>query len=335
MRDRMIKYKPQVLRWSVVNPDGSIAQAGEQHNLLLSGYKDLALTYGFSGGGTAPSGLATYAVVGTGSSDPVPTQTTLDAEVARTANSPGGDAYILSGPNTFDLRYIREFPAGTFNGVQLREWGFSPSGGLNNPLMSRELFRDPTGTPVVVTVGSSQSLRFEYVVRLQLAPATPVAASVTLSGIGTLTGKAFLQHRENSSPATFNILALPEMMVLGKTSGTYYYAGQSSSGTFVLAVHLWDRDPPLAEQNPDLNIYGAYKLLSGYNPRVAYSRETAPISFSPSEANFTVHAISLSLFYWAGAYYYQGGYIFLIDSGQEFTKDNLHTLTIDSFAMSW
>lgn len=333
-----VAYEPQYLHWQVLNPDGSVAQEGEQHNLLLNGYKDLVATYGFVSDQVG-RGLARYAVVGTGSSVPNPVQTGLDAELARTANSPGGDTIIEVSNGVYDLKYVREFPAGTFNDAALSEWGFSPSGNTGGPLMSRELFRDPSGNPIAVNVSSTQKLRFYYYVRITLQPVTPTAASLTISGVGTLTGLAYLQSSSYQDPQyRLSILALADMIAAGKTYGYYTWAGQYDTWYRYVGVHLWDRDPPAAFLNGDFGLYGSQVTIGGYTLS-GYSRSTNPVAFDPTKANFSIHAISLSLYkpYLSAAPYkrYHGGFIFLIDPGQEFTKDNLHTLTIDSFTMSW
>ena len=337
-----VSYEPQYLHWQVVNPDGSIAQEGEQHNLLLNGYKSLVPTYGFVGQDSfvvkqnlRGKGLAEYAVVGTGSTAPDPTQTTLDAEVARTANWTKEDSVLIVSDGVYDLKYVREFPAGSFNDTPLTEWGFSPSGTPGDPLMSRELFRDAAGNPISVVVSNTQTLRFYYYVRVTLSPNTPQPASVTINGIGTLTGQAFLQRATAGGDYPAGPLELANAIAMGLTNPTTYktnYYGSYAMAT-VIQEGILKATLGTAFTSQTYSPSRATKTAS-YNPPGPNSRSTQPIVFSANEAVATIYGFILGM-YETTNYVMTGRYVFLLDAGQEFTKDNLHTLTVDPITLTW
>ena len=339
-----VSYEPQYLHWQVINPDGSIAQEGEQHNLLLDVYKSLVPTYGFTGGGewgyrsNPLRGIANYAVVGTGSSAPSPTQTALDAEVARV--SPGWgwtqDSVEVVADGVYDLKYVREFSPGTFNDTPLTEWGFSPSGTSGDPLMSRELFRDASGAPITLVVSSSQTLRFVYYVRATLSPVTPQPASIAISGLGTLTGQFMLQRYTYGGTYQKGPLLLADVFARADGGSNLYYY-QDTGGNYSTGV-----TPQLGvlRATTDMLFTSATRSPSRtthspvYNAPGANSRTTRAEVFSASEAVGTVYGFVYGL-YTPNDYNLIGRYVFQLDAGQEFTKDNAHTLTVDSFTLSW
>lgn len=335
-----IHYEPQYLHWRVVNPDGSIAQEGEQHNLLLDVYKSLVGAYGIIGADAyaygKAYGLAGYAVVGSGSSPPAPSQTGLDNEIARIGptNSRNLAGISIVSDGVYDLHYIREYPAGTFNDAPLTEWGFSPSGTPGDPLMSRELFRDASGSPTTVIVSSSQKLQMHYYVRITLQPTTPQPASISISGIGTLTGQGLLQRwaldpAYASGPLTFaDNFARAIASSIIHNEGPYQYRTGINAQIGVL------------NQATDLTFDSSISSPSrstktpGYNSASANGRPTIPVIFNATEAVSTIYGFLIGL-YDPGYYTLFARYVFLLDAGQEFTKDNAHTLTIDSFTLTW
>ncbi len=119
--------------------------------------------------GTGINGLINYLAVGTGSSEPYYTDTTLNAEVART-NFNGGfgdeDAMVGSGDlvEYWRRRRMRVFTEAQANG-KLTELGFfySPSGGT---MWNRQLFRDELGNPTTITKTSEDQLRVTYEYRI-------------------------------------------------------------------------------------------------------------------------------------------------------------------------
>ena len=136
-------------------------------------------------GGARISDLINYLAVGTGSSEPSYTDTTLNAEVART-NSNGGfgdsDAMVGSG----DLvEYWRRIRTRVFTEAQananLAELGFfsSSSGGT---LWNRQLFRDELGNPTTITKTNEDQLRVTYEYRVY-PPWDDVVQEIEVNGV--------------------------------------------------------------------------------------------------------------------------------------------------------
>src|SRR5690606_11810156 len=120
-------------------------------------------------GGTGISSLINYLAVGTGSSEPNYTDTTLNAEVART-NSTGGfadsDAMVGSGDLVEYWRRIRTrvFGQNEANG-NLAELGFF-SAAQGGTMWNRQLFRDELGNPTAITKTNEDQLRVRYEYRV-------------------------------------------------------------------------------------------------------------------------------------------------------------------------
>lgn len=133
-------------------------------------------------GGTRISDLIDSLAVGTGSSEPSYTDTTLNAEVART-NSNGGfgdsDAMVGSG----DLvEYWRRIRTRVFTEAQananLTELGFFSGGTMWN----RQLFRDELGNPTTITKTNEDQLRVTYEYRVY-PPWDDVVQEIEVNGV--------------------------------------------------------------------------------------------------------------------------------------------------------
>jgi len=136
-------------------------------------------------GGARISDLINYLAVGTGSSEPSYTDTTLNAEVART-NSNGGfgdsDAMVGSGDlvQYWRRRLTRVFTEAQAN-ANLAELGFfsSSSGGT---LWNRQLFRDELGNPTTITKTNEDQLRVTYEYRVY-PPWDDVVQEIEVNGV--------------------------------------------------------------------------------------------------------------------------------------------------------
>jgi hypothetical protein len=290
---------------------------GEQHNVILTQtYDTLIAQYGFLT-------LGNYAVVGTGSTTPDPAQTGLVNEVARTNadTSPpqSNDAEPTPGQTVFTR--VREFTEAQVGGRNLTEWGFSPAGTPGNNLMCRELFRDGSGNPVVLTLASDQRLRLIYKYSLNYTPAigTTQNVSINISGIGVKTAKLFLSR--------YN------------WTGTYYLdhivlLDQWSSGYGVEIDHavLSTAVTPGPEASP-FNAYSDELLLDtlGFT-LITRGRKINARTFSASEANRTWYGLVLV----RGGRYYERGVVFLaLDPGQQFTKNNQYKMVVNEWVLTW
>jgi len=138
-------------------------------------------------GGTGIGNLINYLAVGTGSSEPNYTDTTLDAEIART-NSNGGFADLNEMVGSGNLvEYWRRIRTRVFTEAQangnLAELGFfsAASGGT---MWNRQLFRDELGQPTTITKTSEDQLRVTYEYRVY-PPWDDVVQEIEVNGAPT------------------------------------------------------------------------------------------------------------------------------------------------------
>lgn len=305
-----------VCTWQLVQDD-AVVQQGTQHNLLLDSGLDNIGTYGL----VDPY---EYACVGTGTSDPVVSQTALDAEVARTLTRPSGysDNPQYQSPGIYILEIVREFSEASIANQNLTEWGFSPvaTGGVG----VRERFRDDQGNPVTLTPDGSQKLRLTYEVTVTLTPTSPTPCSFTVTGVGQATSAG--------------VDAVEGNYTLRRTSDTY------------------DTDIGLLERilrfgNPFLHILNESGTSLGYaddverdyTPSARFAAEPYVVgSFERRTGEVTVGATE-----YTGAIRYLGvgssngfafreiGHVTELDTTHIITKDDLHTLSIDGPLISW
>lgn len=143
---------------------GVIKQELQFKNLLTDSCLN-GIGSGLFSTGIGPTGF-THLAVGTGASTPSFSNTTLDAEIART-NSNGGIVDVLGSNASPEYGYVRRtrvFTTAQANG-NLRELGFfnATSGGT---LLNRALFRDSAGNPTTVTKTNQDILVVIYEWRL-------------------------------------------------------------------------------------------------------------------------------------------------------------------------
>lgn len=171
------------VEWAVLDADDHVISEGKCPNMILDGGLEFFCSYG-------PKGARGYLAVGTGSAEPVVTQTLLGAEVARTS-SPDGltvtDTFTQDAVSvTTVTRVVRVV---TFaQAYNITEYGFSPTSGANTALAIRELFRDGTGTPVPISVQAGQKIRVTH----SLTLVTSVGLSdvnFTVTNLGVMQGK--------------------------------------------------------------------------------------------------------------------------------------------------
>jgi hypothetical protein len=163
-----------------------------QYNLVVSRngqqvsetgwFDNLILDAGLDKIGNAATGVINYAQVGTGTTAPANTQTSLSSYLASTSSSiSGASSYTNEGsPNyrtthTFSLAFAQGAVVGNISEVGVG-WQ-SASGGL----FSRALIVDGGGSPTTITLTSIDQLTVFY--RLRIAPPiTDGTGSVTLGG---------------------------------------------------------------------------------------------------------------------------------------------------------
>jgi hypothetical protein len=293
-------------------------QEGEQHNLILTQtYDTLIAQYGIIE-------LVSRAVVGTGSTPPAATQTGLTNEVSRTGNVATGYSqyqYTRIADGVADILAAREFTEAQVGGQNLTEWGFSPENPAGPNLMCRELFRDGSNNPVVLTLASDQRLRLLYKMRITVGPVTPQNASINISGIGVRTGKVVMRKAEDLWSDQFLDIntanGFAKQADIGGTGGGNVIIGESgiNATTYYNDTNVW---------------WGNIQKGIGYQAYVANSRQrkSQPVLWNPSEANITIYGVGLGR--WAKA-----AVIFRFDPGQEFTKTNLYKLQFGEWTLTW
>lgn len=127
----------------------------------------------------AATGIRHYLAIGTGSTAPDVTDTTLDSEVQRTASagtfSVGGTTtgYEGSGASRICYAEYRTTRAPTMTADRnLTEYGFSHLSAAGGALNIRELFRDELGDPVTISLLNGKTLKLDHTLRMEL-PASP------------------------------------------------------------------------------------------------------------------------------------------------------------------
>lgn len=153
-----------------------VKQRLEFKNLLT----DVALNS--LGAGTWSLGnLVQYMGVGTGSTVPAVTDTTLVSQVARTNFNQGFADVSGFGPsNTYVYyRIVRVFIETEANG-NLTEVGMFQTN-VAGTMFTRQLLKDGTGTPTVITKTSADQLRITYEYRLAV-PITDNGGTINISG---------------------------------------------------------------------------------------------------------------------------------------------------------
>ena len=361
------RIRPQWLHWQVgryrerlsFGPGGEgkariwvPEKEGEQHNMILNQFYDTLIPqYGFIG----PS---QYAAVGTGSTPPDPSQTQLASEIGspssprRTNSVPSGESNeieALATDGEYNIRRVFEFSEDQVGGLNLTEWGFSPVSSYNGPLMTRELFRDGLGNPIVLTLDTDQRLRLIYRYKVTVSPTSPQNVSVNIGGDGPgvrtakflLTGM-FSTRDINGGYAPANYfgimlsslnstyrqrrgdLVVVDALARGGYTGGVGTVGFSSNAAPLTYIHTTET---FSTNNPNKNL--SYSEPSGR------SRQ-ASVLIQSTEHVITIKSVILNGHLRGNNIYLTsptGNLVF--DSGQEFSKDNLHKLLIAYWQITW
>lgn len=149
----------------------------EKHNLILDNGLDLMAT-------SSGTGFLTWCQVGTGSSSPQVSDTSLQSFVAGTQTKQEN----VNGTQNTTIPYYGwrrttfRFAAGTLNNVNVSELGVGPT--QNGPVMCRALVLDGQGNPTTITVLSDEVLDVTYEFRLYV-PTVNNEGEVTLATEGS------------------------------------------------------------------------------------------------------------------------------------------------------
>jgi hypothetical protein len=157
--------------------------------------------------------LVDYIGVGTGTTDPTNSQTSLVAQLARTSND-GGFADVKTTASAYHectLQKTRVFTTAEANGV-IGEVGCfnAPSGGV---MWSRARIKDSGGTPTTITKTSDYELRVTYTLKFYMPSVDAVytalvngasqnvttrSARLSSGGVGYLNGESVWQANMNA-----------------------------------------------------------------------------------------------------------------------------------------
>jgi len=187
-------------------------------------FKNLILNQGLDQLGSDNAVLAGYARVGTGTTEPNITNTTLEAQVASSQSGPSDTTIVNSGaPNyTTLLTYQYTFTQGDVVGnISEVGVGWATTGAT---LFSRALIVDNLGAPTTITLTSIDQLIIYY--RLNASqPTTDTTSSVTISSV--------------SYPYTIRTANAPYFC---NSSGTFTYG---YGFTRLVSVYLYGSDAAL------------------------------------------------------------------------------------------
>lgn len=338
------------LSWQLVNRQGREVAAGEGPNLILDQGLDLVATTllkyeesGVGAGGYFP--IIGYAAVGTDSTSPSTSDTGLGAEVARTNTTFSTDAISRPSAGVYELVKSIEFGYEQANGV-LTEWGFSPSAAVGSNLFNRALFLDSGGSPDAVTKTEEEKLRLTYTLEVSLSPVTLTAGSFSLTGVGTVSGDysllggsapALITERNHAPDLyLFSALARGALGVVGGLAqvpllGSARVLSVDRSGVTYTDDVVNDRDDTSSTVARDVT-----GMRDVYTPG-SFTRTGGSWKWDTSYGNLDpIKGFGLGGNAIVGsappAYL---GYVFDLDPGDEFSKDDEHALSIGVPTVTW
>ena len=296
-------------------------RAAEQHNMVLDNGFELVPTAGFSK-------LNMYAAVGTGSTAPSASDTTLEAETAASSGSPpSGESDTITEDTssyTYTIQRVREFSEADVGGKNLTEWGWRPSS--SGTLMSRELFRDDNGDPVTLTLDADQKLRLIYSIAVQVAPAadTGQAQTFSLTNVGDFNGQWWVARFREKTP-----LLLADFLAAGWGTPNCGYTGACWT------VSRAPMQPGDTYVTGNVDYQNTLRLT--YEPYESGSRKrtVSEVTVDTDKWNYDIYGIVIGIHDSVDEIYaYMDGVYF--DFGNHFTKDNLHKLIFNQFdGISW
>lgn len=272
------------INFELIDRQGKVKQSGECENLIL----DSGLNYIMTSTGLVS--MCNYIAVGTGSTAPAASQTTLTAEVARTGQTLGlisGTGSKWFGGGRFQQVFGVAFDYGEANG-NLTEFG-----GSANPtgtLYTRALFKDGRGNPVVISKTSDTRLVLYYTLELQVSPIVATAATIAIAGIGNVDCTYIMPDQNDGSfgygsyspyagkaqTIQFYTTAAPNMTQTNTDAGESNYGAAETytAGSFTRTVS-GERPPEAA----DVTVYG-YSMGYFNGPGNAFTKAALKVKFN-------------------------------------------------------
>lgn len=312
-----------VQRWEVIDPNGSIAQAGGGHqNLILDQGMDMPATMLFRD-------LSKYCAIGTDNADPNTAQVGLGAEVARTGNTSTQDTYWDSSAKTVTHHRDFLFAVGALDGT-FYEVGFSPNSGAGDNLFARTLFKDASGNPTSVTVAPDQQLRVTYDLILSPKPNTQTAGSVDITNVGTVNYTHMMQQVQGTGYGDEGRRGYADVNSESRIHNGFALE-PAVAGNFELGTDVYTFQP-----YGDQEFYYFEDILVGSTKR-AYANGDhyvdKDIVLDPADyQNLDIVTIVMKIDDdFTDPYTY---YALVVDSADRFTKADTHRLTL-TFRFSW
>ncbi len=159
--------------------------------------------------------LSKFCGVGTGTTAPANTDTTLVAEISTRATTAGNAvaAYVAGPPDYYSFTQTYTFTETQANG-NLTEVGFFSASSAGT-MWARQLFKDDVGTVTTITKTSSDQLKITYEIRIYPPTTDVVASAQDISGTSyTVTSRAIqvssaVWNNAINSLDTFNAGATP------------------------------------------------------------------------------------------------------------------------------
>ena len=252
----------------------------------------------------------------------------------------------LATPGEYDIRRVFEFTEAQVGGLNLTEWGFGPTSARNGPLMTRELFRDVSSNPAVLTLATDQRLRLVYRYRITLSPVTaqPITVNIGGAGPGDRTAQFVLTGMFSTHDSSFNGYFGVDYfgIVLNSFDGTFRQRrgdlivadalarGTTFQGAGMVVVS--SSALPLNYIHTTEFATGAVKSLN-FAAASGRSRQ-ASVLFNTNEAVMTIRSVAISAnIRTTNPHSPTANLVF--DNGQEFTKDNRHKLLIAYWQITW
>jgi hypothetical protein len=265
-------------------------------------FSNLILDSGLNriGTGQAISG----AMVGTGTSTPVVSQTALDSQTTFTTTTASGHGTNTSN-NSSPYQNTRLFVYRTSLGALNGNYSEVGVGWQSGSCFARELIRDGNNNPTTISVSSSEQLDVYY----QLAiypPLTDTNYTITITGVGSrdITGRA-----SQVNDAFSGWLPNLTVAVAAVTSYSFVYTGAIGSIT----------------GSPSGTGNGVTSLSNASYSNNSYTRQST-FNWGVNSGNFAIRSLSLS---WQGLI---STFQYELDS--TFTKTNLQTLSFNA-SVSW
>lgn len=297
--------------------------------MILNSGLDAACTSG-AGSGTNNAfpyfcAFIQYAAFGTGSTEPSPEQTTLDAQVGSRSNNRGGfdnsENAGLDAENNliwYEATFTRVF--NITSAVNATEWGLSAQ--TTGNLSVRDLFRedpnDPDSDPVAISLDDGDQLQLVVTLRVE-APWEYESKSFVITGTagndaaGTHTGNATVSTGA-STTATDIRDALRAVWPGGPVSG-------EGGG---LRVVTSDQSGVAKNQNTSTSAAAVSLSAEPYTPGSYYRDYTGTFSTSQANADHYAWFVTTS----ASGSGTSVGYRLILTNPATLTKTNTHRLTL-------